>query len=52
MAGGFIALYEQDFTTTSSITVTHNLDRVICAARVIIGSAVRNDLVESVNSRF
>lgn len=48
MAGGFVALYEQDFTTTSSITVTHNLDRVICAVRVIIGAVVRNDLVESV----
>jgi len=38
MAGGFEALYFQDFTTTSSITVTHNLDRVICAVRVIIGN--------------
>jgi len=48
MAGGFEALYTQDFSSTSSITVTHNLDRVICAVRVIIGSLVRNDLVESV----
>ena len=48
MAGGFEALYTQDFSSTSSVTVTHNLDRVICAVRVIIGSVVRNDLVESV----
>jgi len=48
MAGGFVALYTQDFSSTSSITVTHNLDRVICAVRVIIGSLARNDLVESV----
>jgi len=48
MAGGFEALYTQDFSSTSSITVTHNLDRVICAVRVMIGSLVRNDLVESV----
>ena len=48
MAGGFVALYTQDFTTTSSITVTHNLDRVVCAVRVLIGFEVRNDLVESI----
>ena len=48
MAGGFEALYFQDFTTTSSITVTHNLDRVICAVRVIIGNTVRNDLVSKI----
>ena len=48
MAGGFVALYTQDFSSTSSITVTHNLDRVICAVRAIIGSLARNDLVESV----
>jgi len=28
--------------------VTHNLDRVICAVRVIVGGGVRNDIVQSV----
>jgi len=48
MAGSFTELYSQEFTSTSTITVTHNLDRVICAVRVIVGGGVRNDIVQSV----
>lgn len=48
MAGSFKLLYEQSFTSTNSITVTHNLSRVNCAIRVLIDGAVRNDLVSSV----
>ena len=48
MAGSFVALYRQEFTSVSTITVTHNLDRVICAVRVNIDSTIRNDLVQSI----
>ena len=48
MAGSFIELYSQEFTSTSTITVAHNLDRVICAVRVSVDATIRNDLVQSV----
>jgi len=47
MAGGVNALYSQSFTSTDTISVTHNLDRVVYAVRVIIGNVVRNDLVQT-----
>jgi len=48
MAGGFDALFSQTFTSTDAITVTHNLDRVVFAVRVLIGDVARNDLVQTI----
>ena len=37
MAGRWSRLYEQSFTSTDSITVTHNLDLEYINVRVVIG---------------
>jgi len=48
MAGVWTNLYQQDFTSVSSVTVTHNTDRVQVAVLVTIGGEVRNDLIDSI----
>jgi len=48
MAGNFNALFTQSFSSSSSITVTHNLNRTYICARVIVGGVLRNDLITSV----
>lgn len=48
MAGSFDSLFETTFTSTATVTVTHNLDRVQVAVLVRVGSAARNDLIETV----
>jgi len=48
MAGNWKGLYEQIFTTTSSISVTHAQNRIQVALMVVIDGVVRNDLVDTV----
>jgi len=47
MAGSFYKLFEQSFTSTTSVTVVHGLDRLQVAVSVRIGNVARNDLIES-----
>lgn len=48
MAGSFKALFFQDFTSTDTITVTHNQNLFQLGVRVIVGGEVRQDLIESI----
>ena len=48
MAGSFDLLFRQDFSSSSAIVVTHNLDLFQVGVRVIIGGQVRQDLVDSI----
>lgn len=52
MAGKFQELYTQRFGGglggVLSASVTHNLNRVVCAARVIVDGEVRNEIVDSI----
>jgi len=48
VAGQFELLFSVDFTSTASITVTHNLDRLQVAVLVRIGDVARNDLITTV----
>jgi len=51
MAGKFRELYTQEFgggLGVLSVNVVHNLNRVVCAARVIVRGEVRNDIVDSI----
>jgi hypothetical protein len=47
MAGVWTNLYQQDFASVSSVTVTHNTNRVQVAVLVTIGGEVRNDLIDA-----
>ena len=48
MAGSFDLLFAQDFSSSSAIVVTHNLDLFQVGVRVIVGGQVRQDLVDSI----
>jgi len=48
MAGSFDSLFETSFTSTATVTVTHNLNRLQVAVLVRVGNAARNDLIETV----
>jgi len=48
MAGQFELLYAQDFSSVSSVTVTHNLDRLQVGVIARIGNTSRNDLIYSI----
>lgn len=48
MAGSFDLLFVQDFSSSSAIVVTHNLDLFQVGVRVIVGGQVRQDLVDSI----
>jgi len=48
MAGQFELLFSVDFTSTASITVAHNLDRLQVAVMVRVGNVTRNDLITTV----
>lgn len=48
MAGSFQALFVATFTSQTSFTVTHNLNRLQVAVIVRIGDEARNDLIQSV----
>ena len=48
MAGSFESLYEVAFTSTSTVTVTHGLNRVQVAVLVRVGNESRNDLISTV----
>lgn len=48
MAGNFNILSEVEFISSSTITVTHNLNQTYICARVIIDGELRNDLITSV----
>jgi len=48
MAGQFELLYVQSFSSVSSVTVTHNLDRLQVGVIARIGTTSRNDLIYSI----
>lgn len=48
MASFYEVAFEQAFTSTASVVVTHNLNRNDLNVRVVIGSVERQDLVDSV----
>ena len=48
MAGQFELLYVQSFSSVSSVTVTHNLDRLQVGVIARIGATSRNDLIYSI----
>lgn len=48
MAGQFELLYVQGFSSVSSVTVTHNLDRLQVGVIARIGNTSRNDLIYSI----
>ena len=45
MAGQFELLFSVNFSAVSTITVTHNLDRLQVGVIVRIGNVARNDLL-------
>jgi len=48
MAGQFELLFSVSFSAVSSVTVTHNLDRLQVGVMARIGSVTRNDLIASI----
>jgi len=50
MAGVYSVLFEQSFSSTDTIDVTHNLNLYYASARVIIEGNERNDLIQNINA--
>ncbi len=48
MAGQFVGLFQSSFSSATTVTVTHNLDRAQVAVIARIGDVARNDLVNTI----
>lgn len=48
MAGAWAELFRQGFTSTDTISITHNLDRVQLGAMVLVGGVSRTDLIDNI----
>lgn len=48
MAGAWAELFRQGFTSTDTVSMTHNLDRVQLGAMVLVGGVSRTDLIDKI----
>lgn len=52
MAGFWVPLFEQSFTSTNSIVVTHNLNRDHFYITVLVDDIARSDLLKTLYQRL